>query len=127
MPRPVQLQNNRQRQREENEIHDDVEDLVDNEELVPVDALSLDILVPVPFQRPTLQGTNQEDGGAPETYQPHDGGRYPLECPGRKDSSVEAHNRQSERGAQKKVRKLVGKKYLGHGLARTRWWLVGVH
>lgn len=120
LPRPVEPQDNRQRQREEHKVHDDVEDLVDDEELVPIDALGLDARIPVTPQRAALQGTDQKDGGAPKADHPHDGSRYPLEGPCREDAAVEAHNRQSERGAEKKVRELVGKEDLGHLSARTR-------
>lgn len=54
LPCPLQVKDDRQRQCQDDEIHNNIEALVYNEENIAVDAGCLDALIPVPSKRPTL-------------------------------------------------------------------------
>lgn len=54
LPCPLQVKDDRQRQCQDDEIHNNVEALIYNEENIAVDAGRLDALIPVPSKRPTL-------------------------------------------------------------------------
>lgn len=57
------------REDEDDEVHEHVEGLVDDEEEVGVDALSVDAVVPVGAEGAALCGAGDEDGQAPGGYE----------------------------------------------------------
>lgn len=111
-PCPIQTPDNRQWKGQEDKVHYDIEDLVDNEEGIPVKAFRRHALVPVTLQRPALQSASQEDGSSPQSNEIDYAVRYAHKCPRGEESSVEKDDGYSEEGTQDKVGELVGEKDL---------------
>lgn len=66
LPGALEIPNHGDGECKDDEVNEDVEDLVDDEELVGVEAVAVDALIPVAAERATLEGTCEEDAGSPE-------------------------------------------------------------
>ncbi|KFY14146.1 hypothetical protein V492_02823 [Pseudogymnoascus sp. VKM F-4246] len=113
LPRALEPPDDGQGQGEDDEVHDDVEGLVDDEVLGAVDAHGVDGLIPVATKRPTLQRAGEEDGGGPEADEPVYVGGEAVEGWGGEDAAVEADDGDFDHGTESEVGELVRDEDLG--------------
>lgn len=126
----MQAPNHGNWQGQNDKVHDNVEDLVDNNELLSVETLGINALVPVASQRPTLQRTRNEDRSSPAANEAVESQAHMLKYGNGEDSTVKADDGDFDRGAHDKVRELICQEDLcGDGVSRLssretgQWYL----
>lgn len=97
---------------EDDEVHQDVEGLVDDEEDAWVDALPVDAVVPVGAEGAALRGAGDEDGEAPGADEGVHAEGEVLEFGGCEDPPVEADDGDFDGGGEDEVGELVGEEDL---------------
>lgn len=114
---PVSLQapDHGHRQTQDDKVHDDVEDLIDNDKQLTVEAFSRDAMIPVSMQRSTLHCTCDEDCSPPGADEAVDSETNMLEYRNRENSAIEADDRDLNERAQSEVGELVCKEDLHTG------------
>lgn len=113
MPGAVEAPDHWDGEDEDDEVHEDVEGLVDDEEDAWVDALAVDAVVPVGAERAALRRAGDEDGEPPGGDEGVQAEGEVLEFGGCEDSPVEADDGDLDGGGEDEVGELVGEEDLG--------------
>lgn len=89
---PISLQapDHGHRQTQNDKVHDDVEDLVDNDKQLTVEALARDSVIPISTQRSALHCTCYEDCSPPRANETVESETNMLEYRDRENSAIEA-------------------------------------
>lgn len=107
LPRALQVPDHGHRKRKNHKVNNDVEDLVDDEELVLVEAFAVDAGVPEGFDRAALQAAGDNDPRGPSDDEGVEGEGDMLEFRGCEDTAVEADDGGFDGGAEEEVGELI--------------------
>lgn len=91
LPGPLQAPDHGDGQQQDDEVHNDIEALVDDEEQIAIEAVAVDASIPVGPQRPTLQGAGKEDASGPGSHEAVEDKRDAVELRCGENTAVEAH------------------------------------
>ena len=103
LPSALEIPNHRDGEGKDDEVDDDVEDLVGDEELVLIEALSFDPWIPGALQWATLQSTSDDDAQGPGNDECVKGEGSMLELGNGEDTAVETDDGCFDGGAQDEV------------------------
>ena len=103
LPRALEVPDHRNGEGKDGEVHDDVEDLVGDKELVLVEALGIEPRIPEAFQRTTLQTTSDDDTHGPGNDESVKGKGDALELGSGEDAAIETDDGCFDGGTQEEV------------------------